>query len=172
MIIKIINFLSVEITNSTHALIIFKYKHTTKEGKEIIIDFWDTAGQAKFDNLHESYFFEAHGAILVFDTTRKITYKNLEKWYQKFRSSCPTVPCVIIGNKIDVDPETTQKNYALVEKMNGTFHLTSAADGTNVVKVRIICQFFIKRYLKKLLKNQFNINNHQKNHMLIKCSIF
>mmetsp|Transcript_29355 Transcript_29355/g.30466 ORF Transcript_29355/g.30466 Transcript_29355/m.30466 type:complete len:208 (+) Transcript_29355:3-626(+) len=123
----------VEITNSTHALIIYKHKHIMQDGKEIIIDFWDTAGQTKFDNLHESYFFEAHGAIIVFDTTRVITYKNSINWYNKFRSSCSLVPCIAVGNKIDMDSISTERAYPLVEKMNCILYLTSAANGTNVV---------------------------------------
>jgi small GTP-binding protein len=128
---------SQEITNSTHALIIYKYKYKTDDGRELIVDFWDTAGQSKFETLHESYFFEAHGAVIVFDTTRKITYKNSINWYNKFRSSCPSVPCVAVGNKIDIDPSTTERNYSLVDKMNCEFYLTSAADGTNCVWVSI-----------------------------------
>jgi len=79
----------------------------------------------------------------VFDTTRKTTYKNLEKWYSKFRHSCPYVPSVIIGNKIDLDPDATKKNFALVEKMDGEFFLTSAADGTNVVRVSNFYKSFL-----------------------------
>lgn len=128
-------FSSQEITNSTHGLIIYKFKYTTKSGTQLNIDFWDTAGQAKFDKLHESYFFGAHGAIVVFDTTRKITYKNSINWYNKFRSSCPKVPCLTVGNKIDMDKMSTERTYPLVDKMNCPFYLTSAADGTNVVRV-------------------------------------
>ena len=47
------------------------------------IDFWDTAGQEKFDRLHPSYYFGAHSCMLVFDVTRKITYAHL---YAKIRS--------------------------------------------------------------------------------------
>ena len=101
----------------------------------MVIDFWDTAGQSKFDNLHESYFFGAQGAVLAFDATRPVTYKNLANWYNKFRSSCPNVPCVIMGNKIDLDTTVTERVYSLVEKIGAPFYLTSAADGTNVVAV-------------------------------------
>lgn len=131
-----INLSSKEITNSTHALIIYKYVYKDDKGEQTLIDFWDTAGQAKFDSLHTSYFFEAHGAIIVFDATRPITYKNSIEWYRKFRQACPSTPCVIVGNKIDMDVESTQRAYPLVDKMDGKFYLTSAADGTNVVRVR------------------------------------
>ena len=56
---------------STHALIIYKYKYKTKDGKELMIDRWDTAGQEAYDNIHPTYYFEANSALLVFDTTSR-----------------------------------------------------------------------------------------------------
>jgi len=64
-------------------------------------DIWDTAGQEIFNTLHSSYYFGAHAALLVFDTTRKVTYKHSMEWYKEFRSFCPSVPCLLVGNKID-----------------------------------------------------------------------
>ena len=62
-------------------------------------------------------------------------------WYNEFRGFCPSVPCILVGNKIDskinqikynlVDKKSTERRYDLAEKM-------SAADGTNVVRVRFI----------------------------------
>ena len=37
----------------------------------------------------------------VFDTTRKITYKNLTNWYKELRQHRPEIPCVCAANKID-----------------------------------------------------------------------
>jgi Rab-like protein 2 len=56
---------SEEITNSTHALIIYKYKYKIDENTTLSIDFWDTAGQEIFNNIHPTYYFEAHAALLV-----------------------------------------------------------------------------------------------------------
>ena len=49
---------------------------------QIDVDFWDTAGQERFNKIHPSYYHDAHCCLLVFDITRKITYKNLEKWLE------------------------------------------------------------------------------------------
>ena len=45
--------------------------------------FCDTAGQERFQSVHPSYYMGAHACILVFDVTRKITYKNLDVWYNE-----------------------------------------------------------------------------------------
>ncbi|CAF4601566.1 unnamed protein product, partial [Rotaria sp. Silwood2] len=48
---------------STFAVNIFK--HTAKiDGKPMEVEFWDTAGQEKFDNIHQSYFHQAHACIM------------------------------------------------------------------------------------------------------------
>jgi Rab-like protein 2 len=119
-------------------LIIYKYVHKFQDGTEISIDIWDTAGQEMFNNIHPTYFFEAHAALFVFDTTRKITYKNINKWYNEFRTHCPSTPCVLVGNKIDLDKKSIERKYTLAEKMNCPFYLVSAADGTNVVRVFLL----------------------------------
>jgi len=43
------------------------------------------------------------------------------------------IPVVCIANKVDVDPNVTQKEFAFPRKHNLDFFYCSAADGTNVV---------------------------------------
>ena len=69
-----------------------------------LLDFWDTAGQERFHSLHPSYYHQAHCAILIFDAARKITYKNLTKWYDELRQFRPEIPCLVAVNKIDGNP--------------------------------------------------------------------
>lgn len=66
-------------------------------------DFWDTAGQERFSSMHPSYYYRAHACILVFDVTRKATYKSLADWYGELRQYCEGIPCLLVANKIDVD---------------------------------------------------------------------
>mmetsp|Transcript_27879 Transcript_27879/g.70485 ORF Transcript_27879/g.70485 Transcript_27879/m.70485 type:complete len:228 (-) Transcript_27879:308-991(-) len=124
-------------TASTYAVNIFSHKHTdAKSQKEFRIDFWDTAGQEQFSNLHPSYYYEAHCCILAFDVTRKITYKNLEKWYENLRHGVMRdIPIICIANKIDFDPTSTQKKFQFAVKHKLPFFYVSAADGTNVVRI-------------------------------------
>nr|AME21656.1 RABL2 [Andalucia godoyi] len=119
---------------STYALTLFSYK-ANLDGKEVNVDFWDTAGQERFNKVHPSYYHRAHICILVFDITRKVTYKNLEKWYKELMEYRRGIPCIVVGNKIDLDYKITQKSFGFAEKHGFPFVFVSASDGTNVVKV-------------------------------------
>ncbi|KAI9223878.1 P-loop containing nucleoside triphosphate hydrolase protein [Blastocladiella britannica] len=122
-------------TNSTYALSLFKHatRHPTT-GQPMVIDFFDTAGQERFASMHASYYHGAHACLLTFDLTRKITYKNLENWYRELRQHRPTIPVIILANKIDTQPEMAQRDFkfAVDNKLDVVF--VSASDGTNVVR--------------------------------------
>lgn len=119
---------------STFALTLFHYK-TTISGRKVEVDFWDTAGQERFSSMHPSYYHQAHACIIAFDVTRKVTYKNLTNWYKELRDYRPEIPCICVANKIDADLEMTKKAFQFPKKHQLPFYFTSAADGTNVVKV-------------------------------------
>ncbi|CAF3570322.1 unnamed protein product [Rotaria socialis] len=119
---------------STFAVNIFK--HTAKvDGKQFDIEFWDTAGQEKFNNIHHSYFHQADACIMIFDATRKITYKNLDRWYNELRDIRPHIPCLCVVNKVDVAMEVTKKSFSFPKKHDMPLYYVSAADGTNVVRL-------------------------------------
>jgi len=121
-------------TRSTYALTL--HRHVVDvDGRGVSVDFWDTAGQERFSSMHASYYHKAHGAILVFDVTRKVTYTNLSAWFEELRRYCPTIPVFVIANKIDVDYAVTSKAFGFPAKHGLPFHFVSAADGTNVVQI-------------------------------------
>ncbi|KAG1689106.1 Rab-like protein 2A [Nymphon striatum] len=119
---------------STYALTLYKYK-TKHDGEDVTIDFWDTAGQERFSSMHASYYHNAHACILVFDVTRKITYKNLPNWYAELREYRSEIPCICAANKIDADIKATSKSFNFPKKHNLPLYFVSASDGTNVVKL-------------------------------------
>jgi len=88
---------------STYAVTIYNHVWKKEDGSEVPVVFWDTAGQEKFNKLHPSYYYQAHACILVFDVTRKLTYKNLERWYQELQEYCEGIPTFVVANKIDID---------------------------------------------------------------------
>ncbi|CAG0917030.1 unnamed protein product [Notodromas monacha] len=119
---------------STYALTLYRHR-TVVDGEKVLIDFWDTAGQEIFQSMHASYYYQAHACILVFDATRKVTYKNLTNWYQEMRQYRPEIPCVCAVNKIDTNMEVTEKTFNFTEKHKVPMYYVSASNGTNVVKL-------------------------------------
>eukprot|EP00996_Jenningsia_fusiforme_P004289 NODE_5103_length_718_cov_60.681614_g4736_i0.p2 GENE.NODE_5103_length_718_cov_60.681614_g4736_i0~~NODE_5103_length_718_cov_60.681614_g4736_i0.p2 ORF type:complete len:194 (-),score=35.18 NODE_5103_length_718_cov_60.681614_g4736_i0:77-658(-) len=119
---------------STFALTMFRYE-AKREGRTIEVDFWDTAGQDRFNTIHPTYFHGAHCCILVFDITRKVTYKNLEKWYEELMSFRAGIPCIVAANKIDVDMDVVKKTFNFATKRGLELFFVSASQGTNVVKL-------------------------------------
>lgn len=48
--------------------------HTTRG--LIRFNVWDTAGQEKFGGLRDGYYIQGNCAIIMFDVTARVTYKN------------------------------------------------------------------------------------------------
>lgn len=119
---------------STYALTMFRHK-TKVDDESVLVDIWDTAGQEKFNNLHPSYYHDAHACIMVFDSTRKPTYKSLSRWHAELREYRPEIPCLCAANKIDANPTVTKKSFHLPQKLQMPLYFVSASDGTNVVKL-------------------------------------
>ncbi|PNW70497.1 hypothetical protein CHLRE_17g722350v5 [Chlamydomonas reinhardtii] len=120
---------------STYALTLYRYNFKTQDAKTVACDIWDTAGQERFNSMHSSYYYRAHACIMVFDVTRKVTYKNLEKWYDELQDNCKGIPTLVVANKIDIDYKVTSKSFNFAAKRKLPFFFVSASDGTNVVKI-------------------------------------
>jgi GTP-binding nuclear protein Ran len=63
---------------------------------------WDTAGQERFSLLKDGYYVGSDAAIVVYDTTSKISYTNVPIWKKLFNNVIPDAPVIICGNKSDI----------------------------------------------------------------------
>ena len=68
----------------------------------IIFNCWDTAGQEKFGGLRDGYYIKGQCAIIMFDLTSRVTYKNVPNWHRDLVRVCENIPIVLCGNKVDV----------------------------------------------------------------------
>jgi len=98
---------------------------------------WDLAGQERFDFIRTSYYKGSKGALLVFDVTRKNTWKELPKWIEETESALNTrVPIVLLANKVDLEDEriiTREMGLQFTEENNLNGYLeTSALTGENI----------------------------------------
>jgi small GTP-binding protein len=98
---------------------------------------WDLAGQERFDFIRTSYYKGSKGALLVFDVTRKSTWKELPRWLEEIDSALgQRVPIVLLANKVDLVDErviTKEDGLQFVKDNNLNGYLeTSALLGKNI----------------------------------------
>lgn len=80
---------------------------------------WDTAGQEKLCGLRDGYYIQANCAILMFDVTSRITYKNVPKWYKDVVRVCDNIPIVLVGNKVDVKDRKVKAKQIIFHRKKG-----------------------------------------------------
>ena len=90
---------------------------------QIRFNVWDTAGQEKFGGLRDGYYIQGklfvlflnstschdfllylaylgQCAIVMFDVTARVTYKNVPNWHRDLVRVCENIPIVLCGNKV------------------------------------------------------------------------
>jgi len=116
----------------------FATKSITLDTKVVRAQVWDTAGQERFSSITSAYYRGALGAILLYDTTKYQSFKNVQMWLDELREHADKdISLILVGNKIDLEnlrevPTKEGKGYA--EKNGMGFVETSALDATNVDK--------------------------------------
>lgn len=115
-----------------------------EDGIEINLQLWDIAGQERYGNMTHVYFQEAVGALVMFDVTRSNSLDMVKDWKSDidtkvFTSQGTPIPCLLLGNKIDLVPdgkwaqkdemEQYVKDHSFIN-----FFETSARDATNIEK--------------------------------------
>merc|ERR1719316_734924 len=106
----------------------------TNRGR-ICFNVWDTAGQEKFGGLRDGYYIQGQCAIIMFDVTGRITYKNVPVWYRDIVRVCENIPIVLVGNKVDVkDRQVKAKQITFHRKKNLQYYDISAKSNYNFEK--------------------------------------
>ncbi len=99
---------------------------TTNRGK-LRFYCWDTAGQEKFGGLRDGYYIHGQCAIIMFDVTSRLTYKNVPTWHRDLCRVCENIPIVLCGNKVDVkNRQVKPKQVTFHRKKNLQYHEISA----------------------------------------------
>merc|ERR1711937_405482 len=106
----------------------------TNRGR-ICFNVWDTAGQEKFGGLRDGYYIQGQCAIIMFDVTGRITYKNVPVWYRDLMRVCEAIPIVLVGNKVDVKERKVKvKQINFHRKKNLGYYDISAKSNFNYEK--------------------------------------
>merc|ERR1712147_165408 len=106
----------------------------TNRGR-ILFNVWDTAGQEKFGGLRDGYYIQGQCAIIMFDVTGRITYKNVPVWFRDLMRVCEAIPIVLVGNKVDVKERKVKvKQINFHRKKNLGYYDISAKSNFNYEK--------------------------------------
>ncbi|CAG9328701.1 unnamed protein product [Blepharisma stoltei] len=139
----------------------FLTKDLVVDGKPITLQIWDTAGQERFQSLGVAFYRGADCCILVYDITSTKSFESLSSWKDEFisQSNCrdpDNFPFVILGNKLDKEPERKVSNTKASQwcLANGNIPLyeTSAKDAINVEEA---FQFIAKKALANIKEDVY-----------------
>ena len=106
-------------------------------GKTLILEIWDTAGQDMYRNLNKIFMKNAKIVILVYDMTSEESFKGLNDWYKQVIevNDKNEIQFGVVANKSDLyeDQKVNKdeaENYA--KSINAVYGETSALDYDSV----------------------------------------
>jgi len=101
-----------------------------KDGNEIKLILWDSAGQERFRSVALNTLKAVKGIILVFDVTLKASFDNVNSWLNEISENLNDPCLVLFGNKIDRNKDewevTQEEAKKFAEERNLTYFETSA----------------------------------------------
>ncbi len=123
------------IYKTTIGVDITPYETTVKEtGENVRFVLWDMSGQTHFEKFRSRFYTGTSGAIVVYDLTNAVSYRNVTQWIKECHNSCnKAVPVTLVGNKADLDE--LQILHAKPPIPDYPTIITSAKNNWNVEKV-------------------------------------
>ena len=122
----------------------FHVKKLRVNGKNILLQIWDFAGESRFRFLLPSYVLGASGGIFMYDITRYSSLKNFPEWVKIFKNGFigdkdKPLPVIMVGGKLDLGfkravPSKEAFDLAKSHKLHGYIEC-SAKDGRNIEEI-------------------------------------
>ncbi|KAE8689443.1 Ras-related protein RABA1g [Hibiscus syriacus] len=114
----------------------FATRNVHVNGKVVKAQVWDTAGQERYRAITSAYYRGALGALVVYDVTRNISFKSVQRWLKELRDHIDAnVVIMLVGNKSDLRhlrAVSTEEGKAFAENEKVCFLETSALESLNV----------------------------------------
>jgi Ras-related protein Rab-2A len=124
------------------------------------IQLWDTAGQEQFRSITRAYYQNSVCAIVVYDITNELSFKNIQVWIDDVKAQSPkSIFIMLVGNKTDLENKreiSYEKGLKFAESNNISFIETSAKNGSNVENLFINCTKIIANKLKN---NEYDLSD-------------
>eukprot|EP00668_Euglena_longa_P011553 GGOE01013960.1.p1 GENE.GGOE01013960.1~~GGOE01013960.1.p1 ORF type:complete len:214 (+),score=61.52 GGOE01013960.1:49-690(+) len=83
----------------------FHMYSTVIDGRPIVAQLWDTAGQEIYADMCRVYYRGANGVIICFDITDRRSFERVVSvWHRTMRDLCEqAIPCLLVGTKADLE---------------------------------------------------------------------
>eukprot|EP01100_Stratorugosa_tubuloviscum_P007242 TRINITY_DN302_c3_g1_i1.p1 TRINITY_DN302_c3_g1~~TRINITY_DN302_c3_g1_i1.p1 ORF type:complete len:196 (-),score=59.72 TRINITY_DN302_c3_g1_i1:77-664(-) len=151
----------------------FKIKTLTIDGKTIKLQIWDTSGQERFRTITSSYYRGAHGIIIVFDLTDRVSFRNVLQWLSEVdRHANENICKMLAGNKCDLSNKiviTDEEVNEFTSAHEIDYIQCSAKNSTNVEQLFIQLAQKIVVVAKEKFDQSTNVNITSKTTEKKKC---
>ena len=119
------------------------YKHKKiklKNGKDVRLRIFDTAGQERFKSVSASFIKKADGVILIYDIGEKDSFEAVDNWIKSIREiGKDKLPIILVGNKCDLSDDkrmiSLKEGQDKANEFNILFYETSCKEGINIKEV-------------------------------------
>ena len=108
-----------------------------KNGKDVRLRIFDTAGQERYRAVSASFIKKADGVILIYDISDLDSFEAVDNWIKSIREiGKEKLPIVLVGNKCDLSDD--ERKISLKEGQDKAnefqipFYETSCKDGINI----------------------------------------
>ena len=109
---------------------------------------WDSGGQARFSCIRQAFYRGAHGFIIVFDVTWRVSFDAVRSWYYEIQKNTPNVPWILVGNKTDLE---TDRQISREEGVN----LAAELDAISYIECSAKTGIRVGKPLKQLIEHMF-----------------
>ena len=132
---------SFTLTYTTTLGIDFKQKKIKlKDGRDVRLRIFDTAGQERFKAVSVSFIKKADGVILIYDISDIESFEAVDNWIKSIREiGKDKLPIILVGNKCDLSDDKRQvslkEGQDKANEFNIPFYETSCKEGINIKEV-------------------------------------
>jgi small GTP-binding protein len=113
-------------------------KQLDVDGRFVILEILDTAGQDEFRGLIDQHLVAGDGFVLVFSVTERKSLNLLSEFHSAILQTKDkeSFPMILVGNKIDLPREITKADgEAVADKWNIPYIETSAKKNENIADI-------------------------------------
>jgi small GTP-binding protein len=110
----------------------------TVDGRQVVLQVWDTAGQEAYRSLVPVYLRGARAALLVYDVTEQISFDSVPGWHELLQVVHSGAAIFLVANKIDLAAAEVVKDeraMAFARQFNFHFFRVSAVTGHGITEL-------------------------------------